>query len=40
MYCLVDTSWVNEKEVGGIGWSLYSKKSVHKLHAHKVSIRS
>ncbi|KAF2581539.1 hypothetical protein F2Q68_00002559 [Brassica cretica] len=33
MYCFVDISWVNEKEVGGIGWVLYSKEGVHKLHA-------
>lgn len=33
MYCLVDASWVNEKEVGGIGWSLYNKEGIHKLYA-------
>ncbi|KAG2331037.1 hypothetical protein Bca52824_002217 [Brassica carinata] len=31
-YCLVDASWVNERELGGIGWSLYEKEGIHKLH--------
>ncbi|KAG2315402.1 hypothetical protein Bca52824_018525 [Brassica carinata] len=30
-YCLVDASWKNEKEVGGIGWSLYSTEGIQKL---------
>ncbi|KAF3573803.1 hypothetical protein F2Q69_00060312 [Brassica cretica] len=30
-YCLVDASWKNENEEGGIGWSLYSKEGIQKL---------
>ena len=30
-YCLVDASWKNEKEVGGIGWSFYSREGFQNL---------
>ncbi|KAF3521991.1 hypothetical protein F2Q69_00051330 [Brassica cretica] len=30
-YCLVDASWKDAKEDGGIGWSLYSKEGIQVL---------
>lgn len=31
-YCLVDASWKNPRENGGIGWSLFSKEGIQQIH--------